>query len=291
MKKPAFIKPTNPVRAWSRRIVRGTQGRPDVQILQLQRRIEILEGLTDVSARAGGWVDAFITSLTPYQFAALPLERRGSAYDGGYVLPAGLPKAVTGVVSIGVGDNNDVDVQLAEEGLTVHAWDHTVAGLPTVHNAIAFHRVGLGRPDEDPSLMTLADIVDASFNSQAGDLLLLIDAEGAEWQQLATCPDDTLNRFGVIGIELHDLGDLILDPTEKLAVLQRLNMMFVPVAIHPNNHAAVWTLPGIELPDALEVTYVNRRLVNGGGMVGNCPGSVTAPCCPDLPETTISWVS
>lgn len=291
MKKPAFIKPTNPVRAWSRRIVRGTHNRPDVQILQLQRRVEILERVTDIAGRTGGWVGSFVSSLTPYQFPALPLERLGSAHDGGYVLPVGLGKAVSGVVSIGVGDNNDVDVQLATQGLSVHAWDHTVEGLPTPHDAITFHKVGLGTAAEDPDLLTLGAIVDASFGGEAGDLLLLLDAEGAEWEQLAACDDATLDRFGVIGVELHDLGDLILDPTEKLAVLERLNAMFVPVAVHANNHAAVWSLPGLELPDALEVTYVNRRLALSAGSVGNCAAELMAPCCPDLPEVPLNWIS
>jgi len=51
----------------------------------------------------------------------IPLERVGSAHDGGYVLPAGLPRSVSRVVSIGVGVNNEVDVRLAESGLRVHA--------------------------------------------------------------------------------------------------------------------------------------------------------------------------
>ncbi len=129
-----------------------------------------------------------------------------------------------------------------------------------------------------------------SFGAESGDLLLLLDAEGAEWEQLAECDDAILDRFGVIGVELHDLGDLILDPTAKLAVLERLNAMFVPVAVHANNHAAVWSLPGLELPDALEVTYVNRRLQRTDGTVGNCAADLLAPCCPDLPDGALTWI-
>jgi hypothetical protein len=271
MKKPAFIPPNNPVRAWSRRIVRGVRNRPDVQILQLQRRVEVLEGIADLSSRVRPWTAELIEALAPRQFAEVPLERIGSAHDGGYVLPVGLPQSVSGVVSIGVGDNNDVDFQLAEAGLRVHAWDHTVDALPSPHPSITFHRTGLGDPASSPEVKTLAQIADDSFGHGSGDLLLLLDAEGAEWDALGACSDETLGRFSVIGIELHDLGNLILDPTGQLPVLQRLNAHFAPVAVHANNHCAVWELPGLDLPDALEVTYVNRTLKLGDGSPGNCP--------------------
>jgi hypothetical protein len=269
--------------------VLGTRNRPDVQILKLQRRVEVLEEFVDISGRSRGWTADFVAYLTPWQFPDLPLTRVGSFHDGGYVLPFGLDGLVTGVVSIGVGDNNDVDVRLAEMGLAVHAWDHTVDALPTSHSAIIFNRSGLGDQRVDPLLRSLEEITDDSFGEGSVGLLLLLDAEGAEWGALETCSDDTLARFDVIGIELHDLGDLVLDPSQKLRVLRRLDKSFVPVALHANNHSAVWRLPGLDLPDALEATYVRRSLLTIAGTVGNCPAELMSPCCPDIKEVEIEW--
>ena len=290
MQKFSFISPGNPVRAWSRRLVRGTRNRPDVQLLQLQRRIGLLEDFVDLKAHSRGWIDTLIACLMPLQFAEMPLVRMGSQHDGGYVLPAALSQMVSGVVSIGVGDNNTVDLQLAAAGLRVHAWDHTVAGLPSRHENIVFHQVGLGDSMSNPALRSLAEICDDSFGRGSGHLLLLLDAEGAEWTEIAAASEDTLARFDVIGIEMHDLGDLILDPSRQLPSLTKLHRMFVPVAVHANNHACVWRLPGLDLPDAIEVTYVNRALLTSSGVTANCPVDLTSPCCPDLPEVPISWV-
>jgi hypothetical protein len=149
--------------------------------------------------------------------------------------------------------------------------------------------LGLGDQEEDSNLRSLKQITDESFGVSSTSLLLLLDAEGAEWEALDACSNETLDRFNVIGVELHDLGDLVLDPSAKLRVLQRLNEFFVPVAIHANNHCAVWQLPGLDLPDALEVTYINRSLLALEGKVGNCLSVLRAPCCPDLPEVEILW--
>ena len=85
----------------------------------------------------------------------------------------------SGVVSIGVGDNNAADVALAEMGLPVHAWDHTVTDVPMKHDNLVFHHAGLGEPASTGSLKSLDWITDASFGTSQGGLVLMMDAEGS----------------------------------------------------------------------------------------------------------------
>ncbi len=286
MRKRNIVPTNNPVRSWGRRAVYGMRVRPDVQVLKLERRLRVLESVVDLDARAP-WMGELLELLAPRQFTRVPLERLGSLHDGGYVLPRSLPHECAGVVSIGVGDNNDVDVALAERGLQVHAWDHTVADVPTAHPMIAFHRMGLG--EGSASLLTLNEITEASFGPTSGSLALMLDVEGAEWEALGRAQDSDLDRFALISLEMHGLGDLLVDPNPILAVLRRLHQRFVPVAVHPNNYGAVWTLGGVELCDALEVTYVSRQSVQGDGVPGNCPAALLSPCCPDLPDVHLGW--
>jgi hypothetical protein len=93
----------------------------------------------------------------------------------------------------------------------------------------------------------------------------------------------------MVVVEFHDLGDLIIDPARRLAVLERMSAQFAVVCVHANNHAAVWSLPEIVLPDALEVTYVNRSLLSGPSEPGNAPAELIAACCPDLPDVELIW--
>lgn len=286
-----MVQLVSPIRAWGRRAVHGLRVRPDVQIGRLERRLQVLEQLVELQTSSAHWVAQFKDLLQPQQVVNMPLARFGSANDGGYVLPANIRGLVTGVVSIGVGDNIDADLDLANLGLHVHAWDHTVSGLPSPHERITFHPQGLGVHSTHESLLPLDEIVDNSFGTEGSGLLLLLDAEGAEWQALASATSDTLDRFAVISMELHDLGELIIEASPKLAALANLNSRFVPVAIHANNYCAEWHLPHLTLPDVLEITYVNRQLSRGETTPGNCPSDLLAPCCPDIPEMSLSWLA
>jgi hypothetical protein len=208
-------------------------------------------------------------------------------HDGGYVLPAWSNTRCSGVVSIGVGTNNDCDVVLAGRGLPVHAWDHTVSGLPRQHEAITFHQVGLGTGVD---LLPLDDLVRASFGTSVSNLILLLDAEGAEWEALAGAPHDLLSRFDVIAVEIHDLGEIMLDAEPILSTLRSLREQFVPVAVHVNNHGAVWRVGPWDWPDALEVTFVRDDSVHSPPREGNCSAGLLAPCCADLPDPILRWL-
>lgn len=259
-----------------------------MHIDRLSRQVAILEQLAGVSEQVAIVQPHIVAALSPSQHPQLALERVGSHFDGGYVLPRRIVDAARGVVSIGVGDNNEVDLELADRGLRVHAWDHTVAGLPRSHELITFHRVGVGAIDGS-GLKTLEEITDASFGAEASGLVLLMDAEGAEWDVFSTVADEVLGRYTVISLELHDLGNALLPGSPVLQVLSRLRSSFVPVAVHANNHSASWRSGDFVLPDALEVTYVRSDLMPEGAHPGNCPPSLLAPCCPDVAEIELNW--
>jgi hypothetical protein len=279
----------NPLRAWGRRAYYGLQARPDVQIRQLQRRVDVIERLLDLGTEQRPWEERLVKLLTPHQFDGVHLRRFGSANDGGYVLPVDEVSRASGVISVGVGDDNAADVELASRGLTVHAWDHTVPQLPTRHERIVFHRVGLGSSDS-VQLNTLDTLAGRSFVDGADDIILMLDAEGAEWAALKGCGDETLRRFSVVAVEFHGLGELLVDPEPIMEVLERMACQFEVVCVHPNNYGAVWRLATLSLPDVIEVVFVRRDLAKGRRTVGNPPVGLLAPCCPDLPDSPPSWV-
>lgn len=145
---------------------------------------------------------------------------------------------VSGVLSIGVGDNNDADFELAQRGLTVHAWDHTVNKIPREHELITFHSIGVGQESSE-NIKTLAELTELSFGLEGSDLMLLVDAEGSEWNVLLTSSDETLARFCILSVEVHGLGDALIPGSKVLKVLGRLRERFTPVAVHANNHGAI----------------------------------------------------
>jgi hypothetical protein len=288
MTRHRLFQHSNPLRAWGRRAYYGLRARPDVRILQLERRIEVLERLLDLGTKQLPWEERLVELLTPHQFDEVHLRRFGSSNDGGYVLPVSAVELSSGVVSVGVGDDNAADIELASQGLTVHAWDHTVTRLPTPHERIVFHRVGLGSADS-AGLNTLDTITERSFGGGADDIILMLDAEGAEWDALRGCREATLRRYSVVTVEFHGLGELLVNPEPVMAALDRMACQFEVVCLHPNNYGTVWPLASLDLPDAVEVTYLRRDLARGVRSVGNPEGKLLSPCCPDLPELDAPW--
>ena len=281
---------SNPLRSIARRAWRAASIRSDVRIEQLTRQIAVLEELTHVSDQISRVQPRFQAALSPEQDPHLALERIGSEFDGGYVLPRALIQSSAGVVSIGIGTNNDADIALASHGKTIHAWDHTVQSLPRNHDLITFHAFGVGT-NNTSTLKTLECITKESFGDSACNLILLMDVEGSEWEVLSMVSDVTLSRYSVLGLELHNLGDSLLPQNKILDVLEHLRYQFVPVVVHANNHGTAWASGGFVLPDILEVTYVRSDLLSQDTNFGNCPENLIARCCPDLPEVHFNWGS
>lgn len=278
----------NAARALARRAWRAASFRADVHFDQLSRRIGVLESLAGVPDQVARVQPHILATLSPSWHPDLQLARIGSEFDGGYVLPMKMVERASGVLSIGVGDNNEADFDLAQRGLAVHAWDHTVNGVPREHELITFHSIGVG-PRSSGNIKTLAELTELSFGREASDLLLLMDAEGAEWEVLQTCPDRTLDRFIVLSVEFHGLGDALIPGSKVLDVLGRLRERFTPIAVHANNHGTAWQREDFLLPDIVEVTYVRVDRIPDSAAGENDFNMQFRPCCPDLSDLELKW--
>lgn len=266
----------------------ASAARPDISVRQLSRRLEIVEASINLEEL---WIERTIRVtefLQPMQFPGVNLKRLGSRYDGGYVLPGKFLDLAVGAISIGIGSNNDADVELARRGIPVHAWDHTVDSLPRRHRLIEFHRQGVGQGDY--SLRPLSEICETSFPGIRDHLILMMDVEGAEWPVIQdACENFVLDLFTVICVELHGLGDVLLGSESIPQILKALTRNFVPIAVHANNMAASWNIGGVTFPDCVEVTLLRKDLIQGCGIPRNCEAALLTPCCPDLPDIDLSW--
>src|SRR5688572_16545199 len=122
--------------------------------------------------------------------------------DGGYVMVDAFD-GIAGALSIGIGGDVSWDLDMANRGIQVFQYDHTVSGPPVSHPLFHFSRVGIaatGAPDG--SFKTLDQIVaDIPGN---GDLIAKIDVEGAEWPALSSVTGRTMRRLAQLTIELHE---------------------------------------------------------------------------------------
>jgi hypothetical protein len=219
------------------------------------------------------------------------LQRFGSNGDGGYVLPAWALKAIDAVVSFGISENFTFEEALAAvlPGVPIHGYDPTVsdrhfrkrvtrilakflrlrasgAELADKYRSLAAYRRVFAAPSRHfrERIFNRSDgpgdaTIDQVFARIPGrdHVLLKMDIEGAEYRVI---PDILryAGRIDILAIEFHDT-----DPLRAvfLAAIEQLLAEFRIVHLHGNNVSGV---AADGLPEALEITFLAKRLVPPG---------------------------
>lgn len=190
------------------------------------------------------------------------LVRIGSANDGGYFLPADLSQ-VDGVISGGIGTDNNFEVKLGEKQINVMQFDPSIQQPPLLHPNLKFSKSYMN--SRDVTLKRALEIFQIHFLQSIQNGLLKLDIEGSEWDLFSNADDANdnlmaLRKFSILTIEFHDLGkihdDKFWDKVEK--TLNLLTEEFIPVFISGNNCREFVQIGGVPILDTLEVTYVRR---------------------------------
>ncbi len=230
-------------------------------------------------------VFALLNLIRPWQMGSDVKVRLGADGDGGYVMPSVAQRSNT-VLSIGIGDEVSFDNQMAQLGASVLQFDHTIAGSPSSHPKIAFHKLGWGSRDQGPflSLRSMMQMLDWS---QARHPILKFDTEGAEWDCLGGVDTQDLARFEVLAGEFHDFQNLVNRDYFDLAyaVFAKLAITHHVVHMHANNAGGMVMIGGIPFPRLLELTYLRKdAALFSGHSAEPIPGPLDRPNVRQIPE-------
>ena len=154
---------------------------------------------------------------------------------------------------------------MAKRGIKLVLYDHTVAGPPQPVPGARFVRQGIRGAAVVPGRRTLAEMIADNGHERRRDLVLKMDAEGAEWQVLDEVSKETLGQFAQIVIEFHRMAKVlhVQGHAEVMAAISKLSHTHVPVHAHGNNcRLPVW-IGDLVLPDVLEVSWVRRADYEG----------------------------
>jgi len=138
--------------------------------------------------------------------------------------------------------------------------DFSVDSPPVNHPLFEFDKLWIGTDTKKHISITLADWV-YQPSAQNTDLILQLDIEGAECSVLESLPLETLGRFRIIVIELHNLDAMMtnyLSIQRVESVFRKLISEFVPVHIHANNCCGAFRDLGLEIPVAIELTLLRK---------------------------------
>lgn len=196
--------------------------------------------------------------LSPQEATGVAKARVGSAYDGGYVqLDDVAPLRLA--LSLGVGDNDSWDVAMAEKGLSVHQFDHTIVAAPSTHPNLTFHRKKVSTAPSATDV-TLGELL-ADVPADSASVILKMDIEGAEWSVLENASKADLSKLAQFVCEFHDLSRLSESGfnCRARAVFEKLNEVFSVVHVHANNFGSLVNIANVVVPDVIELSFASRR--------------------------------
>ena len=182
-----------------------------------------------------------LQALRPHPSSA-PLIRIGPGGDGTYLVPDDL-EGIAACFSPGVDNFKDFeDVLTNRFGIAAHMCDGLGSAdelrTPLVSGKQTFEQLWLDTNGAEDSI-SLDAWVARHHPDPAGDLILQMDIEGAEYRNLLGCSDEVLKRFRIIVLEVHSLDEMQKDTVLNEVLLpffERLNQYFICVHAHPNNY-------------------------------------------------------
>lgn len=246
------------------------------------------------------------TNLHPISTSTL--IRVGPTEDGGYVVPREVIGQTRLLLSLGLSDNWDFDREFLRlnPGTTIIGVDHTVGpekfrrgqfrclwkifgyGIIFQKRKLAEYtkryrdyrdyerffsaphrhlRRRVSHESREPVDIRFEDILKQGPSGGVHDIFLKMDIEGSEYEVV----DDILahqSRISCIATEFHELPARTAEFNEAI---RRLLREFVIVHVHGNNCSPYHS--GLDFPETLEVTFLNRSLA-GNSLA---PSSATYP--------------
>jgi len=202
-----------------------------------------------------------ISLLSPMDVIGGRYVRVGCDGDGGYVmLDDFTSKQIDAAYSFGIGGNVSWDESMAERGIDVFMYDHSISEPPKHNEKFHFFELGLTGHHKGENLGTLASVVAQNGHAGNTNLILKMDIEGCEWDVFDESDPELLNQFSQIVLEFHGLSEHVEadDHVKQIGILEKLNKSHQVVHVHANSAGYVEFVGPLTLPNLLEVTYVRR---------------------------------
>jgi hypothetical protein len=226
-----------------------------------------------------------LSLIAPMRVKEQRKTRIGGKADGGYVMLDSFPKGVV-CYSLGIGGDVSWDRDMADRGMDIFQFDHTVDGPPVKHPNFHFKKIGIGPSDtENPSLRRLDTLIREN-NHETADLILKMDIEDAEWDVIDSIDISTIAKFSQIVVEFHGLARLDQHVwQEKMQrSFRKLRNSHVPFHVHGNNWGNFSIVCGVPVPDVIEVAYANRSRYTFEQNQEVFPTPLDYPCKTDVPD-------
>jgi len=248
-------------------------------------------GLAEASKEAGrlhAQCLELMRLLEPHRAEGFQKARFGSAHDGGYVMVNDFDE-ISAAFSFGIAQDANWDAAVADRGVPVYQFDHTIDAPPISRPDLIFTKARIvAEPTEGGE--TIDQLARRHGSPGKASLILKIDIEGDEWAVFDSASEAALSCFSQIMGEFHFLVNIMMDPElyqRALRVFKKLTRNFAVVHVHATNgyHGqGVHSIANVMVPHLLEITFANRHRYSLGVTDEIFPGPLDTPSDPGLPD-------
>jgi hypothetical protein len=127
----------------------------------------------------------------------------GEKRDGSYVLLNDF-KNIRIAYSFGIQKLIQFDKGLADRGIDVYMYDHTINNLPYNNSKFHWEKIGIaGKDNANNQLKTLEELMIKNGHTSEKNMILKMDIENNEWDSLKDVSENVLKQFKYILIEYH----------------------------------------------------------------------------------------
>ena len=122
--------------------------------------------------------------------------------DGSYVILDDF-KDIKIAYSFGIYKNIQFDKALADRGIDVFMYDHTISGLPYENPRFHWFKIGICGKKPHHNLKDLETLIQENKHTSEKNMILKLDVEKWEWPAINDINEATLKQFKYILIEYH----------------------------------------------------------------------------------------
>ncbi len=175
----------------------------------------------------------------------------GNKRDGSYVMLDDFDN-IKIAYSIGIYKYIQFDKALADKGIDVYMYDHTIENLPYQNDKFHWKKIGLGGTSQS-NIQTIEDMLKENGHSLEENMILKIDIEYAEWDSLINVSENILSQFKYILIEFHFFKDNLKLYYNVLKKLYKTHQVF-----YINCSDEIATFGNNTFCRCIEVSYIKR---------------------------------
>jgi hypothetical protein len=193
--------------------------------------------------------------IRPEPIIKTELKKYGSRLDGGYDLPKSVVKISNFLISGGIANNNDFEIELARGGIKGIQIDNSIYSPPKLHENLQFLHATLGS-HSGPNLEQIAGEFEKNWLG-----ILKLDIEGSEYEVLRRIKN--FSKFSAIVVEFHGLYQITNEEFWEnfKKIFLNLRKDYSVVYIAPNNCCSFSIIGGFAVPNVLEITWAKRKLI------------------------------